>query len=322
MLLVHQKVKLRILISQVLAVIPFLIFIFVLFDLWYDTRRTLILEQNLSNSRLLGNYLTNSINHSIGIAKSLSDPEIFGILDNTNPSDKSRMKSIFKTIQENQHEVDSVSLFSPGGALIESSYEYPVSKSNSNIADRDYFQKAITTKKPAVSTAIFGKLSGNYIVAVASPIVINNQIEGVILVNINLENIKRNFEAAYSSTDPRRTLIIDKDGNIVLELYHGMFSDDQKSILKDNTHITQALKGESSVIDNEKLPISGKTMLGFTVPVEVNGDYWTIMSIDSAEDIYLPIIRIQSFLWLLILISVVFVLTVVSYFLRKIKIIY
>ena len=321
-LFIHPKVKIKILISQFIAVIPFLIFIFILIDLWYDTRRTLILEQNISVTKTLESYISETLNHSNGIASTLAQQEIFEILDKSGYlGQKEKVKSVLKIIQENQANLHSVSLFDPQGNLIETSYAYSEEKAATNISNRDYFLKAVRDRKTVISDPLIGRMSNEYIVIVASPIIVNNNLAGVILVNFNLNQLKKELEAAINGQN-RRIFLIDGKGNIIMELNKPFPDDDNKNILKENYHIRQALKGEISRIDNENLPISPKIQIGYAFPVKGMNFNWVILSVNSTEEIYSPIIKFQSFFWLIFLSSILFILSVISYFLRKIKIIY
>lgn len=293
-----------------------------LFDLWFDTRRTLVLEQNLSNAKILSEYLSKTISHSKGIASTLSQKEFFETLEKIGlESDKNKLKKVFKIIQENQSEIDSVSVFNPEGNLIESSFDYDPSKAAVNISDRDYFIKAVSSKKITVSDPLIGRLSGNNIIMVTSPIIIENKLEALALIGINLQQLKNNFENAVQ-TKNQRVFIIGQKGEIVMELNRPQIEDQNKNILKENVHVLVALKGNDSVIDNEKLPISNKSLLGYAVPVNVNGFHWAILSVSNTDEVYLPIIKAQSFFWVIILGSIVFVLSVISFLIKRIKIIY
>lgn len=322
MRITHRKVKIKILLTQFIAVIPFIIFIFMLFDLWYDTRRTLVLEQNLSNAKILSEYISKTISHSRGIASTLSQKEFFETLEKIGlESDKNKLKKVFKIIQQNQPELDSVSLFDPEGNLIESSFDYDPSKAAVNIGDRDYFMKTVSSKKITVSDPLIGRLSDKNIIMVTSPIIIENKLEALALIGVNLQQLKNNFETAVK-TKNQRVFIIGQQGEIIMELNKPHIEDQIKNMLKENVHVLVALKGNESIIDNEKLPISNKSLLGYTVPVEGDDFHWAILSVSNTEEVYLPIIKAQSFLWVIILGSIVFVLSVISFLLKRIKIIY
>ena len=239
-LFIHPKVKIKILLSQILAIIPFLIFIFILIDLWYDARRTLILEQNLSNAQILESYITDTINHSRGIALTLGQQDIYAVLQKSGYlSDKEKMKIVLKRIQERQPELHSISLFDPGGNLIETSFDYPPERAGTNISDRDYFQMAVNEKKTVISNPLIGRLSKEYIVIVATPILIEDHIEGVFLVNFNLNHLKKDLEEAVKGQN-RRIFLIDSSGNIIKRevIIKGMLDKGEKKKLDETIEKT------------------------------------------------------------------------------------
>ncbi|WP_442598863.1 ATP-binding protein [Neobacillus sp. D3-1R] len=64
-----------------------------------------------------------------------------------------------------------------------------------NVSDRDYFQQALKTKNTAISDAHIGRVTGRYIVTIASPIVIRGQVNGVLLASLRLDKIEENIRS-------------------------------------------------------------------------------------------------------------------------------
>lgn len=63
-----------------------------------------------------------------------------------------------------------------------------------NVSDRPYFQQALKTKTTSISDAHFGRVTGRYIVTIASPIVIKGEITGVLLASLRLDEIEKNVK--------------------------------------------------------------------------------------------------------------------------------
>src|SRR4030042_6998466 len=48
----HKRIKIKLLLVQFIAIIPLLLFIFYIFDLWYDTRKTLVFQENINIAKV------------------------------------------------------------------------------------------------------------------------------------------------------------------------------------------------------------------------------------------------------------------------------
>jgi len=179
----------------------------------------------------------------------------------------------------------------------------------------------LSTKNTVVSPPLIGRLNNNKVILVASPVIVDGKLQQIAVVSIDVQKLKLFFENTLASKD-RQVVIIDNEGNIVFILNQPLPEDSKKGILKNNLHLQIAHTGSKSTIDNEKLPFSDKNVLGYAFPAKINGSNWTVISTNTVEEAYLPIVKAQSFLWILILLSIIFAFTLISFFLRKIKIIY
>lgn len=62
--------------------------------------------------------------------------------------------------------------------------------SSVNVSDRPYFQEAIKTEKTSLSEPHFGRVTGRYIISIATPIVDHGEIKGVIVASLRIDEIK------------------------------------------------------------------------------------------------------------------------------------
>ena len=86
-----------------------------------------------------------------------------------------------------------------------------------NIADREYFQRALKTDQPVVSKAIVGKLNKLPIVVIAIPVLASDgQVTGVIAGSLQLRSssLFSNL-AGTSQMDESRTLVMDRSGTLL-----------------------------------------------------------------------------------------------------------
>lgn len=63
-----------------------------------------------------------------------------------------------------------------------------------NVMDRDYFQQAINFKKTTISEPHLGRVTGRFIITIATPISQDGQVKGVLLASIRLDEIKETME--------------------------------------------------------------------------------------------------------------------------------
>ena len=67
-----KSTKTKLFLIQFLAIIPYLLFIFYLFDLWFETSRSHVLEINLNEAKLLSLYLHDNLTHGLSVSKTLA----------------------------------------------------------------------------------------------------------------------------------------------------------------------------------------------------------------------------------------------------------
>jgi two-component system, sporulation sensor kinase D len=75
----------------------------------------------------------------------------------------------------------------PDGDLIGSSN--PLS-SQISVSDRDYFQRALKTGKTSISEAHIGRVTGRFIITIATPLVENSKVKGVLLSSLRIDEIE------------------------------------------------------------------------------------------------------------------------------------
>jgi two-component system, sporulation sensor kinase D len=59
-----------------------------------------------------------------------------------------------------------------------------------NVGDRSYFQQALNTEKTSISDAHFGRVTGRFIITIATPVEEHGEMEGLILASLNLDEIE------------------------------------------------------------------------------------------------------------------------------------
>src|SRR5262249_17314787 len=77
-----------------------------------------------------------------------------------------------------------------------------------NVGDRPYFQEAIKSEKTSISEPHFGRVTGRYIVSIATPIVNHEEIQGVLIASLRIDEIETAIQNLLKDE-----MIIVYDGN-------------------------------------------------------------------------------------------------------------
>ncbi|WP_134701519.1 ATP-binding protein [Ammoniphilus sp. YIM 78166] len=81
---------------------------------------------------------------------------------------------------------------SPQGDILLGSNQLP---QKINLMDREYFKAALSTKKTTISNAHLGRVTGRYIVSVATPVTKHDQVLGVLIGSVRLDVIQEHLSA-------------------------------------------------------------------------------------------------------------------------------
>ncbi|MFD2445358.1 ATP-binding protein [Bacillus sp. CGMCC 1.16607] len=83
-----------------------------------------------------------------------------------------------------------------------------------NVFDREYFQQAIGTRKTSISEPHIGRVTGRFIITIATPVVDQGQTQGVLLASLRLDEIE---EAIHSLIEEEKINVTDQDNKILIE---------------------------------------------------------------------------------------------------------
>ncbi|KAB2334556.1 hypothetical protein F7731_15245 [Cytobacillus depressus] len=97
-----------------------------------------------------------------------------------------------------------------GDILISSTSPYTLV----NIGDRAFFNEAITKKKTSVSNALISRVTGNSIFSLASPVITNDHLLGVLLTNVSLDELEKSIETLITN---ERITITDQQGETIVQ---------------------------------------------------------------------------------------------------------
>lgn len=314
----HRKVKIQLLFVLLLAIVPFLLFIFYLFDLWYDTSRTAVLSENITQSRLIAAYVKDAFEQGLNDAKILAaEPFISNLTGNPVEGRK-----ILSEIIKNQPQIYAVNVLDAKGTLVTSTLTLSPDQTGISAVDREYFQQAVKTKRPVVSAPTLGLITKHNLIVMAAPVIKNGEATGVVTTSYDLDHLKQGIEKIMNNNEKGTVVLLDNKGKIIFTTNKPYSADDQnQSFLVGEDFVKEALNGKISTIENKPIPSLGPMpFIGASVPVADLG--WVAVSLEPVNNIFAPLFSLQKIVWMIILSALIFALALISYFLRKIKIVY
>ena len=159
-------------------------------------------------------------------------------------------------------------------------------------SDRDYFKKAVQTKKTVVSEPVISAISGKVVTVIGVPVIDNGSVVGVVAGTIGLSR----FDDTLAKMVTYRTgqlVVMDESGLVIIHPNEPAqvgkldFSKEVSSV-KISMSLVDAFK---SVIDKNEPALahyereSGEGMTGSLVPIQLDGRRWVVMSEASDSEI-------------------------------------
>lgn len=304
-----RQVKLRLLFIQLITIIPFLLIIFYLIDLWYDSQRTAALEQNIQYAKLSGELLKNLIAGEKFTATLVSG--------NTVISDKKATQKMLQNISGGNAAIIRISATDLQNLPV---YTYPENNSADSSSFVQLHREAYTGKTTITHTS---DDNPDYLL-MSTPVTNQNTVTGYIDMVVNLNYYKKILERTLQE-DAGRTgkniYFFDEKGKLRFSLNSPLRESSETAAvsLSESECYRTSRSGQTYVFENDLLtPLSPHRLIGACTPVESSG--WTVVSATRIDDIYKPIYSIQTTIWLGLLAALLFSLSLTSFILRKINI--
>lgn len=313
----QMKFKLKMLLIQILTIIPFLIMIFFLIDHWYDARRSLILSQNMDYAKLAAGYVGQYLKSSQTMAESLSKNAEFS--DNlTHKPDNARY--LLHQLVASSDSIDSITVTDNTGHALISTINLTDEQKDITITDRPYFQEILNTKATTFSKPSYSKFTGKYVAIAGAPVMADSEIRAVVNIYVNLYGLQQKLSDSTNLSD-RSLVLLDRSGNVIFITGRGLVKEEDKSALNGNKFVADSIAGKSVLWENEMISLlENKLYMGAVSPVPENG--WSVVSAQPIEAVYAPITRLQQTVWLMLIVAVIFSFSIFSYFLRKIRLVF
>lgn len=144
---------------------------------------------------------------------------------------------------------------SPAGDLLIST-----NKTNNkiNIGDRPYFQEALKTEKTSISEPHIGRVTGRFIISMATPIVDHGNIQGVLVASLRFDEI----EAAINNlVKDEKIVVSDASGNILIKTG----SIPEGAAIKSSRNVSQVPWTISAYVSSDKDFIFQKSFIQYLV---------------------------------------------------------
>ncbi len=320
MLTKHRKLKVKLLIVYLISIIPFLIFIFYVVDLWYDTRRAQAYTENTDFAKLAAEYVKESFQVGQITSDIIAQNNLYDVI----VKDKENGRLILKEIIAKSPSINSINIMNLDGSSLAFSFDIPKQEEEINIQSKPYFQQALETKKMALSTVIISSFSGKRLIITAVPVLKNNETVAIITATIDLEYLKKATENVLEKkkhSDGKNTLMLLDDKRQIAFITNQEFpKEEDLGLLSETNYFKEARSGVISPIENELLPIVNTRVNGVSLPVDHQG--WVILRVVPVDELFSPLFMVQNMTWLIVISGLFFAGGLFSFYLRKVRIVY
>ena len=183
-------------------------------------------------------------------------------------------------------------VFSNIGFLNVSGIGFDVDGNEINRADRDYFKKAVETRKTVISEPVVSSITGKIVVVIAVPVMNGGVMMGVIAGTVGLSNFDETL-ASLATYKTGQLVVADESGLVIIH------PNEQQQVGKlDLSKEVSSVKISPSLVTAFKEALdkdapatahyereSGEGMTGILVPVHLEGRRWVVMSEASDSEI-------------------------------------
>jgi len=159
-------------------------------------------------------------------------------------------RKIAKILLDQFNEFSSIDfLLNNGDVYFDEPFEDQLNRTVTNLSFRDYYQAVEQTKKTYLSDAIISKTTGRNLAVIATPVIKENDMIGILLGTINFNNYDK-FLQSLNLQNNTRLVIIDKNGAKI-----GDSNENETSISKESFEKKEQFSNLTSV----KFALEGKS---------------------------------------------------------------
>jgi two-component system, sporulation sensor kinase D len=184
--------------------------------------------QNKSKAQKYANFHALNIENFLG--ETIGRLEMLASSIKIQHSNLTNIETILKETQAKDSRFSGFYLASSSGDLLISTNP---TTTVVNVGDRPYFQQAITTEQTSISEAHIGRVTGRYIITIATPIVEHGVTQSVLLASLRIDEIEKSIKELIHDE-----LIKVSDPNAQIVIKAGFLKDKNHSV-KSSISISQ-----------------------------------------------------------------------------------
>ncbi len=124
------------------------------------------------------------------IGETIGRLEAMALLINLEDAEPGRIEELLKGTHDKDARFSGFYWVSPLGDILLGSNQLP---KKINLMDRDYFKAALSTQKTTISNAHLGRVTGRFIVSIATPVIKNDRVLGVLIGSVRLDVIQEHL---------------------------------------------------------------------------------------------------------------------------------
>jgi hypothetical protein len=308
------RFKTKILVIQLIAILPFLLFIFYIFDIWFDVSRGQVLTNNLTETKLLAKAIDQTLNIGFRTTAYLANDQFF-------PATRSGSINL-KALQKISPELSELTIVDDSGHIRSSSLTVTSDVEGKSLSERiDVLRQTVEEKGAILTQPILGKVTERWSIIVATPIIKDETVTGTVNASIQLEYLKSLLEHTNQQnlSEDKNIMLLDNKGHVVFTLFKPFEPPTRGADLSNLDIVKEVQKGRSLTGENITFLQSDKKMLAAITPV--GNTTWSVLSVEPENDIYAPLFQTQNRMWIVVLVSFVFSFSVITFYLRRIRVV-
>ncbi|AIF83572.1 hypothetical protein NTE_01509 [Candidatus Nitrososphaera evergladensis SR1] len=218
--------------------------------------------------------------------------ELHGVPQNVDAEKRQVAQSVLSKSQD----IEAIAFILPNGEMyMEEPYYRQMNLTSTNFAFRDYFKGAVNSGSTYLGEVYISASSGASASAVAVPVTSGDELKGVWIGIVHLQNLDKFAKDMFDNDDGRRFTYADQHGHEVVYSNKIVPSLEEASKpLAEMDVYKKAISGESGVAVES---IGGKEMLVAYHPVRVPGATWAVFSIQPYDSVIKPVqdLRMQTY---------------------------
>ncbi|MFV8828876.1 ATP-binding protein [Alkalihalobacterium sp. APHAB7] len=178
------------------------------------------------------------------IGETVSRIDMLATLIEINPDDLSNVEEILKRTREKDVRFSGFYWSNPEGDLLIGTNELlqPI-----NIGDRPYFQEAIQTGQYTISPAHIGRVTGRFIITIATPVLNNGELSGVLLSSLRIDKIE---ESVIKHSKDEEVWVIDDTGQMIIGTGSNLALDGAYSFTVEIDKVPWRIQAQLETADN------------------------------------------------------------------------